>query len=85
MTNIIVFSNKIIDDFNVETTQSELCKKYKMSKAVVSRLVSIYKTKGTIETTHLGRQPKKSTPHTDEIEFVNWNSIFQKILYDGAQ
>ena len=31
-----VFKQKIIDDYNAGTTQSELCKKYKMSKAVIS-------------------------------------------------
>ena len=43
---MVVFSNKkIINDYNVETTQSQLCKNYKMSKATKSRLVDKYKTK----------------------------------------
>ena len=35
-----------------------------MSKAVIHRLVNKYKNKRTVETEHLGGQPK-STPHTD--------------------
>ena len=40
-----VFKEKIIDDSNPGTTQSDLCKEYKMSKTVLSRLVNKYKTK----------------------------------------
>ena len=36
-----------------------------MSKAVINQLVNKYKTKETVETEHLGGQPKKSTLHTD--------------------
>ena len=39
-----VFKQKIIDDYNAGTTQSELCK---MSKAVICPLVNKYKTIGT--------------------------------------
>ena len=74
---------------------SELCQKYKMSKAVISRLVNKYKTKGTVETEHLGGRPKKSTHTYRKINryvkknplasarytITNWNLIFQKILY----
>ena len=35
-----------------------------MSKAVLSQLVSRYKTKGTVETEIISGQLKKSTPHT---------------------
>ena len=34
-----VFKQKIIDDYDDETTQSELCEKYKMSKAIINQLV----------------------------------------------
>ena len=51
------FEQKIIDNYNSGTTQSELCKKYKMTKAVISRLVNKYKTKGTVEIEHLGGRP----------------------------
>ena len=56
-----VFKQKIIDDYNAVITQNDLCKKYKMSKAVTSRLVNKYKTKSTVETEHLGGRPKKSS------------------------
>ena len=52
-------------NYNAETTQSELCKNYKMSKVVISRLINKYKTKGTVETEHLDGLLKKSAPHTD--------------------
>ena len=48
---------KIIDDCNART-QNDLCKKYKMSKAVLSRLVNKYKTRETVETEDLGEQRK---------------------------
>ena len=46
-----------------------------MSKAVISRLVNKYKTKGTVETEHLGGRPNKYTPHTDRkiIRYVKKN------------
>ena len=55
---------KIIDDYNVGTTQGELCKKYKISKEIIHRLVNKFKTKGTVETEHLGGRLVKRTPHT---------------------
>ena len=52
-------NKKIIDDYNAGTTQNELYKKYKMSQVVISRLVNKYKTKGTVETEHLGDNRRK--------------------------
>ena len=91
-----VFKQKNHDDntqIMIIITQSDLCKNYKMSKAVLSRLVNKYKTKGTVETEHLAGRPKKSTPHSDRkvIRYVKTNhllvpeiqfahSIFEKIL-----
>ena len=48
-----VCKQKIIDHYNAGTSQSELCKKYKILKAIISRLVNKYKTKGNVETEHL--------------------------------
>ena len=36
-----------------------------MSKALIRQLVNKYKTKGSVETKHLGGRLKKCTPHTD--------------------
>ena len=50
----------------------------------MSRLVNKCKTKGIVDTEHLGGRPKKSTSHTYcnviryvEIQFANWNSIWR--------
>ena len=60
-----VFKQKIIDDHKSGTTQSQLCTKYNMSKAVISRLITKYKATGTVDTEHKGGRPRKTTEQTD--------------------
>ena len=88
-----VFKQKIIDDYNPGTTQSELCKKYKMLHTVISRLINKYKTKRTVETEHLGGRPKKSTPRIDlkiiryvkKNPFVNARDTIRKLKLDISE
>ena len=56
-----------------------------MSKAVLSRLVNKYRTKGTVEADRRKKRPNKSTPHTDPkiIRYLKTNPFTRDIVSIG--
>lgn len=59
------FKVRIINDYKRGLNQSTISKKYTIHKSVISRILSRYRETGSVETTHKGGRPRKSSKRED--------------------